>query len=140
MLRKGIDGDQRFEGLSAAPVVEKLILVQCSPLTDKAWPGRHRLKRREKTPRRFTSKAPGDLPAEEIGRFAGLARGERWDSNPRPPGPQPGALPAELRPPRGTESNSGGGFGKARAWEYGCASAEPPGTDREPRIDTGGAQ
>ena len=27
--------------------------------------------------------------------------GERRDSNPRPPGPQPGALPAELRPPRG---------------------------------------
>jgi hypothetical protein len=26
--------------------------------------------------------------------------GERRDSNPRPPGPQPGALPAELRPPR----------------------------------------
>ena len=26
-------------------------------------------------------------------------RGERRDSNPRPPGPQPGALPAELRPP-----------------------------------------
>ena len=25
--------------------------------------------------------------------------GERGDSNPRPPGPQPGALPAELRPP-----------------------------------------
>src|SRR2546429_9037086 len=29
-----------------------------------------------------------------------ITRGERWDSNPRPPGPQPGALPAELRPPR----------------------------------------
>ena len=26
--------------------------------------------------------------------------GERWDSNPRRPGSQPGALPAELRPPR----------------------------------------
>src|SRR4051812_3475218 len=26
-------------------------------------------------------------------------RGERRDSNPRPPGPQPGALPTELRPP-----------------------------------------
>src|SRR5947209_837698 len=29
-----------------------------------------------------------------------VSEGERWDSNPRPPGPQPGALPAELRPPR----------------------------------------
>ncbi len=28
-----------------------------------------------------------------------LLRGERWGSNPRPPGPQPGALPTELRPP-----------------------------------------
>jgi hypothetical protein len=28
-----------------------------------------------------------------------LHRGERRGSNPRPPGPQPGALPAELRPP-----------------------------------------
>ena len=27
------------------------------------------------------------------------AWGERWDSNPRHPGPQPGALPTELRPP-----------------------------------------
>lgn len=26
--------------------------------------------------------------------------GERWDLNPRPPGPQPGALPTELLPPR----------------------------------------
>src|SRR3954447_20873409 len=29
-----------------------------------------------------------------------LYEGERRDSNPRPPGPQPGALPTELRPPR----------------------------------------
>src|SRR5438552_10153042 len=29
-----------------------------------------------------------------------LREGERGDSNPRPPGPQPGALPAELRSPR----------------------------------------
>ena len=27
------------------------------------------------------------------------SKGERGDSNPRPPGPQPGALPTELRPP-----------------------------------------
>src|SRR4249920_1555245 len=31
-------------------------------------------------------------------------RGERPDSNRRPPGPQPGALPAELRPPRIVQS------------------------------------
>ncbi len=29
----------------------------------------------------------------------GLMWGERWDSNPRQPGSQPGALPTELRPP-----------------------------------------
>ena len=32
-------------------------------------------------------------------------RGERRDSNPRPPGPQPGALPAELRPPSRLQSS-----------------------------------
>jgi molybdopterin adenylyltransferase len=31
--------------------------------------------------------------------LAGTTRGERRDLNPRPPGPQPGALPTELRPP-----------------------------------------
>ncbi len=36
-------------------------------------------------------------PKPSISRW--FTRGERWDSNPRPPGPQPGALPAELRPP-----------------------------------------
>src|SRR3984885_1851260 len=36
----------------------------------------------------------------QTSRFAGISRGERWGSNPRPPGPQPGALPTELRPPR----------------------------------------
>jgi hypothetical protein len=30
---------------------------------------------------------------------AGKEWGGRWDSNPRQPGPQPGALPTELRPP-----------------------------------------
>src|SRR2546425_7317941 len=32
---------------------------------------------------------------------ARCSRGGGWDSNPRPPGPQPGALPTELPPPRG---------------------------------------
>jgi hypothetical protein len=32
--------------------------------------------------------------------YGDFKRGERWGSNPRPPGPQPGALPTELRPPR----------------------------------------
>src|SRR5918994_6887517 len=34
--------------------------------------------------------------------FRGFLKGERPDSNRRPPGPQPGALPTELRSPRGT--------------------------------------
>ena len=42
-------------------------------------------------------------------------RGGRPDSNRRPPGPQPGALPAELRPPRSSQSSGpirrGGGSG-----------------------------
>ena len=32
--------------------------------------------------------------------------GGRWDSNPRRPGPQPGALPTELRPPLGHYKHS----------------------------------
>src|SRR5215211_9466084 len=32
----------------------------------------------------------------------GFCEGERPDSNRRPPGPQPGALPTELRSPRGS--------------------------------------
>src|SRR5207248_5740735 len=39
-------------------------------------------------------------------RLPGTLKGERGDSNPRPPGPQPGALPAELRPPWSYESTS----------------------------------
>jgi hypothetical protein len=35
-------------------------------------------------------------------------KGERRDSNPRPPGPQPGALPTELRPPRRAGGRSAG--------------------------------
>ena len=44
----------------------------------------------------------------------GLQRGERGDSNPRPPGPQPGALPAELRPPRVRIDAISGGRGAPR--------------------------
>jgi phosphoglycolate phosphatase len=48
-----------------------------------------------------------------------MTKGERRDSNPRPPGPQPGALPTELRPPCGffnlaTERNP-----RARSFAYG---------------------
>jgi adenylate cyclase len=37
--------------------------------------------------------------------LAGSLEGERRDLNPRPPGPQPGALPTELRPPGSVESS-----------------------------------
>ena len=42
----------------------------------------------------------GQRGSWETAPMRALRRGERWDSNPRPPGPQPGALPAELRSPR----------------------------------------
>jgi diguanylate cyclase (GGDEF)-like protein len=42
---------------------------------------------------------PTTIGAAAIDSARDSARGERGDSNPRPPGPQPGALPAELRPP-----------------------------------------
>ena len=38
----------------------------------------------------------------------GFVRGERPDSNRRPPGPQPGALPTELRSPRGVQCSASG--------------------------------
>src|SRR5664280_2463044 len=41
-------------------------------------------------------------------RLRALQQGERRDSNPRPPGPQPGALPTELRPPRDARCKSSG--------------------------------
>ena len=46
-----------------------------------------------------------------------LVQGERRDSNPRPPGPQPGALPTELRPPRLRPTHAG------RRWNVAAASS-----------------
>src|SRR4051794_23188852 len=40
----------------------------------------------------------------------GFPKGERRDLNPRPPGPQPGALPTELRPPGAVESSRASGL------------------------------
>ncbi len=73
-----------------------------------------------------------------------FVRGERGDSNPRPPGPQPGALPTELRPPRvrgpqfsdrapparglGRSVSRAAGVRRARGsrWATGRSSAPPP--------------
>ena len=41
----------------------------------------------------------GALPLGDIPKWGG-----RWDSNPRQPEPQSGALPTELRPPYGASS------------------------------------
>ena len=63
-------------------------------------------------PQRYTGASPraSEAPANRV--LARLcrhsARGERRDSNPRPPGPQPGALPTELRPPRGAKCSGDG--------------------------------
>src|SRR5206468_4128531 len=41
-------------------------------------------------------------PEPSLGPSSGRGfEGGGWDSNPRPPGPQPGALPTELPPPSG---------------------------------------
>jgi hypothetical protein len=53
-----------------------------------------------------------------------IREGERWDSNPRPPGPQPGALPTELRPPREAESTIAA-TATARSAGQGGARAKP---------------
>jgi hypothetical protein len=57
-----------------------------------------------------------------------LWRGERRDSNPRPPGPQPGALPAELRSPRATQCTGSG----ARQIEAGALLDAPAESDPRP--------
>src|SRR4029079_19701283 len=56
----------------------------------------------ERTPpatRAPSPRSPATSPAQYLAWSQSL-RGERPDSNRRPPGPQPGALPAELRSPR----------------------------------------
>ena len=67
-------------------------------------------------PRRYL---PMSQAREGPGNRGLLVRGERGDSNPRPPGPQPGALPAELRPPGPVKSS---GWARARR----RAPATPP--------------
>ena len=49
---------------------------------------------------------------------APIVRGGGWDSNPRPPGPQPGALPAELPPPG--LSHSSAAHATDRVCQCGC--------------------
>jgi hypothetical protein len=49
------------------------------------------------------------LPLYPLSYGALLRRGGGGDSNPRPPGPQPGALPTELPPPRPEQSSRGRG-------------------------------
>ena len=49
--------------------------------------------------RPMKSARPARAPSRNFLLIAAFPEGERGDSNPRPPGPQPGALPAELRPP-----------------------------------------
>lgn len=55
------------------------------------------------------------------------ARGERRGSNPRPPGPQPGALPAELRPPSESQITGNGAYVAARSPRH---RVGPAGTGR----------
>src|SRR5208282_6898153 len=43
--------------------------------------------------------------------------GERRDLNPRPPGPQPGALPSELRPPSASYLTQDSSPGKGGGWQ-----------------------
>src|SRR5215211_4163003 len=66
-------------------------------------------------------------------------RGERGDSNPRPPGPQPGALPAELRPPRRTRvyrRNGAAVRGVRRRGRIACECNNAPTCDRPDFCET----
>src|SRR3954470_7651374 len=60
----------------------------------------------------LTPLRPRRVPLARSWCVQGYWRGERRDSNPRPPGPQPGALPTELRPPGQKSSVDHGAGGK----------------------------
>ncbi len=98
---------------------------------------RRRLPARWADSRRCRPGCPGagsDLLLGEPPTCTSRREGERGDSNPRPPGPQPGALPAELRPPCGPESSSVRFFGRRVALRPGARN--PARVKQEPSIDT----
>src|SRR5581483_3942878 len=57
--------------------------------------------------------------------------GDRWDSNPQPPGPQPGALPIELRPPRSGQDIPGAGPRSSTTARAGLGGHYPVGARRD---------
>gem|GEM_PF-2980802 len=81
--------DRIASRLLGAPLTVRILRWQCNP---------HGFEE---------DRAASGVRAFVLGRKPGRAgeRGDRWDSNPRPPGPQPGALPTELRPPRARQSS-----------------------------------
>jgi hypothetical protein len=73
--------------------------------TLRAGHARARRQARKLTPRGTHGQRGRHPPKCENSLKQALPRGERRDSNPRPPGPQPGALPTELRPPGNCRPN-----------------------------------
>ena len=86
-------------------VVEAMPASGVAALRRRAAPARQRVPRLRRLPSSFPSSPSSSWRASrhlvETDRTKEEGRGR--DSNPRPPGPQPGALPAELRPPRVSE-------------------------------------
>jgi hypothetical protein len=83
--------------------------------------------RRDRVARRLPEPAADRLPDERNPRVSrGFLRGERPDSNRRPPGPQPGALPAELRSPRSPQCTGGRGKVSRRSSAAPCAGWPGP--------------
>src|SRR5439155_23951093 len=89
-------------------------------------------------------KAPELISGERGDRRASYAassarrQGGGWDSNPRPPGPQPGALPTELPPPRAglRIASRRGGLGLRRVPVVAFDRCDAPGRIRtsDPRL------
>src|SRR5262249_52337085 len=61
----------------------------------------------------------------KVRRFGGAREGDRGDLNPQPPGPQPGALPVELRPPCRWASVTSGASAPERAGYHRRQSRDP---------------
>ena len=123
-------------------VVAELIRLSRSNGRSPDRPDCHRRQSRVAVARRLTPLARRIIRgARGLFRQDRLREGGGRDSNPRPPGPQPGALPTELPPPsRHSVASRGPGYplaarprssaDRAAAFEAACGGSIPPGAIR----------
>jgi hypothetical protein len=79
-------------------------MIRAGSCSERTGPGASLAQSLESLEPRWSLGACGARAGLPVSRM--VTEGERRDSNPRPPGPQPGALPAELRPPRIKQSRA----------------------------------